>query len=46
MAVGESNVREEIKNCFSMHTGYADVGLLKNNMIKPISSNGNTKKLT
>jgi len=34
MADGERNVSEEIKNCFSMYAVTADVGLLKNNMIK------------
>ena len=34
MAVGESNVREEIKNCISMHVVLVDVGFLKNSKIK------------
>ena len=40
IAVGESNVREEIRNCISMYVVTADVGLLKNNMIKLIGWNG------
>jgi hypothetical protein len=34
MAVSESNVLEEIRNCVSMYAVFADVGLLKKHKIK------------
>jgi hypothetical protein len=37
---GENNVREDIRNCISMYAVTANVGLLKNNLIKLIGWNG------
>ena len=40
MAVGESNVRDDLRNCLSICAVTADVGLLKNNIIKCIGLHG------
>ena len=40
VGVGESNVREEIRNCISTYCVTADVGLLKTSMIKLVGWHG------
>jgi len=42
MAVGERNVREEIRNCICVCAVTADVGKLRNNMVKLTGWNGLT----